>query len=228
MGLKGSLRNVSTGVIAIPDSEIYLQDDWGDNRLTNREDSDTTTHNGVEGIYRPEWTVDAGDVEAQNEQLEVRDQGILRADINLNLDETVTWEFSGVSEETVIDDDGDLVQLGLFSESDEFTANNRVRFYNDSYLISIDENANHTELLKYDGNERTEIITGSYQGSGSDDVYKVTRTSSGNWELFVNGNSIGTGEDTTYTEPQYTGFAVRQRGGTSNWPELDVDEYKVF
>ena len=193
---------MSTRVDAIPDSDVYLQDDWGDNKLTDRDDSGTTTHNGVEGVYRPEWTAPSGfsTANAENEQLEISDGEAVSTNINLNLDETVTWEFS-VDYSSGGTDSGRATSIALYSESlkyDDsagFRPNTSYVFWGgrdvDFRISEIDDNGNVTDL-----------ISGLTPSDELFDV-KVTRQPNGEWELFIDDSSQGSDTDTTHTNPEH-------------------------
>ena len=215
----GTWRSLIDGseVSAIPDPEVYLHDDWGDNKLTDRDDSGTTTHNGVEGVYRPEWTVDAGEPVAQNDQLEIREGDALYADININLDEplTVEWDANNLPDGS----GGDQIFLAVWSESLTFRDTD-LQEYQESYIVRVRGEGNISfRVVDGDGNS-SELISGSH--SGADDNIKVTRDADANWELFVNDESQGTATDDTFTDPQYASFAARD----SVSPEADINEVK--
>jgi len=207
---------------AIPDSDVYLHDDFEDGKLTNRDGGGITTYNGVEGVYRPEWTIDNGAPSVVDGELDYEQGDSAFAEINLNLNETITWELSNVEAITSLDQ---LAYFGLFYE------NNPVRSTSDipptlypGYWISMRENGNIFRLGRVDSNgDRTTIIDTT---SGSTiNTLTITRSPSGFWEVFENGTSIGTATDTTYTNAQYIDFAGRS-GGSDN--RLIVDEIKVF
>ena len=198
----------------IPDSEIYLQDDWGDNKLQDRDGSATTTHNGVEGVYRPEYVFQTTDenAEATDERLEVTGNTVISADINLNLDETITWEFD------VQAPDGSLTHsnVGVFSETTDITDERRLK---EGYEFRIVDGANRFQITDSGGSTSSLIDAGSI--SFPADI-TIIREPSGDWELLVNGTSQGETTDTTFTEPLVTYF------GTNSDNRLVVDEYKVF
>ena len=211
----------------IPDSEVYLQDDWGDNNLQDREDSGTTTYNGVEGVYRPEWTALNGDSNlslpsVSNETLTVKsDEGIF-ADINLNLDETITWEWSNVDPSGGDSGSGNNNWLGLFADD----VDNVDQYVEGSYVIRV-RNDRAAELIHHSDKSSsdgfTTIVGGSESISGEVDI-TVTRASDGEWELFVDGSSQGTGTDTQSTDPSYLAIWCQP----SQNAVIDVDEIKVF
>ena len=217
-GLRGSLRNVSVGIDAIPDSDIYLQDDWGDNKLTDREGSGTTTHNDEEGVYRPEWTLEIGSPTAEDERLKLDRNQLLFTEINLNLDETVTWEFVGVH----IPDE--WAGLGLFAETNNVGDMSNFREHNlqsGYHLILNEASSESVRLLKMNGSATELIESGSHSGIVN---IEVTRSPSGEWSLNVDGSNEGSTTDTDHDNPQYIGFSQRD-DSVSN--PLELDEFKV-
>ena len=220
MGLKGSLRNVSTGVPPIPDSEVYLHDDWGDNRLTDRENSGTTTHNGVEGVYRPEWTVDSdngfNEPTVQNESLEIVGNDGIYTDINLNLDETITWEIDA----GIFDDGssgGDATYIHLFAEQTSEETDDR---YHRSYVLEARGDGREESLFEIDDSGNVDILIRDASANAERD-YVITREPDGTWELIVNGVSQGTNTDVSHTTPAVTGIIG------SDGTDAEIYEYKV-
>ena len=221
-GLRGSLRNVSVGIVAIPDPDVYLNDDWGDNKLQDREDSDTTTHNGVEGVYRPEWTLDEGSPSASNQTLQLDSGDAVRTGITLALSETVPWQWTGV-EFPATDAAGDTVTLQLWAESTTRDTQGFGLPLQSGYFIQLRDSSPEVRLIEMDSSGNTsELITGSATaGSGFD--LSVTRSSDGGFELFVEGSIQGTSTDTTHTDPQYFSFGTRSGTDAS----LTVSEVKI-
>ena len=185
----------------IPDSEVYLQDDWGDNRLTNREDSGTTTYNGVEGVYRPEWNTRNGSPEATNERLEMDDADRVVTDINLSFNETITWEFD-IDVSNVPSGGANSMRATLFAEQD---SDFQDRFYHRGYGLRW-PNGQRLILDEVDDNgDLNTIVDGSTDLSGQHTV-EVLRNSDGDWEVILDGSSEGTGNDTTHTNEDITAF----------------------
>ena len=205
---------------AIPDSDVYLHDDWGDDRLTDREDSGTTTHNGEEGVYRPEWTLDSGDPTASNDMLVIQDGDAIYTDINLNLDETITWEYTiDLSESGT--SSADEFGLTLWSET-----NNRVasdRFLDKSWIVGIrrEQGGDSIRFRTYDDGFGSTLITGDHDTDVFD--LDVIREPDGDWELFVNDSSIGSTNDTTTFDVEYIGFG----GSDDSDVNGKTDEIKV-
>ena len=200
----------------IPDSDIYLQDDWGDPNLQDRDDSGTTTHNGVEGVYRPEWTTDDGSPVADDERLKMSGDDALRADMNLNLDEKITWEFTNIQN---IDDSADTatVNLGVWSESTS-TTRSFPRGYEDSIFVRLSDGGIRLRAVEGD-DDPTDIVGEVSQPSEPFDV-TVERDSDAEFVLLVNGSEQGSGSFDGLTDPQYMPMF-------SNNGDGEIDEVKV-
>ena len=204
---------------AIPDPDIYLQDDWGDNKLTDREDSGTTTYNGVEGVYRPEWTTEQGNPVAEDERLKM-DTDTISTGINLNLDETVTWE---VTIRQFSDDGNDSFAIGLFSETT--TIVNSGRMADDGYVIFFSPE-DTVDIRRVDDGNDTTLISGGNVPEDEDYSVSVTRTPSGEFELFDEDSSLGTDTDTTYDDDEEI-EAIAIGGRDTDNPDFEVHEYKA-
>ena len=211
-------------VIPIPDSEVYLHDDWGDNNLRNRSDSGTRTYNGVEGIYRPEWYTVSGmsDPSVSDETLTVKTEGGVYTDLNLDLNETITWEYDYDASRP--SDYRDTLCVHMFAETNNYTFSNdeRKQGFERSYVFNIhDGNSTSGRFLKIeDGGGYTNVIdAGDPPETGT---ITITREPNGTWEVFYNGVSEGSAKDTDYTNVNYTGIC----GNTQN-PDHDVSEIKI-
>ena len=207
----------------IPDSEVYLHDDWGDDRLTDREDSETTTYNGEEGIYRPEWTTDRGSPTASGGALQVSDGEGLYTGISLNLSEDVVWEINGLDDSGSGDGNTDGFNVVVFSETNNFVEDSTSASFDNGYVADVNP-IDRSELIRlfvFENGSRAEIGRIEERGSVPDDI-KVTRESDGTWKIEAGGETEDLGQDTTFTDPQYTGF-VTQDGSV----DVALDEYKV-
>ena len=210
----------------IPDPDVYLQDDWGDNKLTDRDGSGTTTHNGEEGVYRPEWTTRSGDNNptVENEQLTMTGCDAIHTDINLNLDETITWELTNVNVSDSAGDSSDAVVVHLWAEqvsdpSDK--TDGEFSQLNESYGLVIANTDNNLRLRRSDENgDVTDIISGQTPENATFDA-TVTRDSEGNWEVLEDGESKGTGQNTDLSNPDKAVFTAQDDA------DVDFDEYKV-
>jgi hypothetical protein len=165
---------------SIPDNKIYLQDDWGDNRLDSRKGSGTTVHNGVEGIYRPNWTVSSGTPTVSNENVVMQGQSTdqaIQSEHNIDMNSSITWECTLACRTP----NGGRAGIDIGS-------NGNLRY-------GIAEDVTGTMYL-YDIDRGTRIIQGNINNDGSKETIKIKRSSSGFWELFYGDNRLGgTNED---------------------------------
>lgn len=207
--------------IAIPDENIYLQDDWGDNKLQNRDGSGTTTYNGVEGVYRPEWTIDWGTPEAANQRLQMDQGELIYTEINLDLSQTITWSWTDLDLSNQNGSSNAQFEMGCFAQ----TATRNRFTLDECYAVQIDRNAGYIDLRRHgvDDDFGSTIISGSHPGGTAGNSITVTRASNGDWELLVNSASQGTTNDTTYTTVSNTHFGYRD-GSTGT---ISLNEIKV-
>lgn len=207
----------------IPDSDVYLHDDWGDNRLTDRDDSGTTTYNGEEGVYRPEWTIRDDEPVVENEQITFNGRGqrpgeSIYADINLNLNETITWEWEGVDvSDSGRDSGADALHFHAWAE--QTSQDDGFRLY-ESYSITVRYDREIT-FRKVDDNGSDSMLIEGGSFTGVVDM-SLTRSPSGEWELFINESSQGTETDTELTDPSVIAFV------TSENADITLEEMKVF
>ena len=218
-GLRGSLRNVSVGIDAIPDNDIYLQDDWGDNKLQDRDGSGTTTYNGVEGVYRPDWNVPRSSVVAENENL-VMNQGVAYTDINLNLDETVTWRYDNIEYDETSSDTDSQFSIALWSESTNFDR----RFMESSYTLFFEPSNDEVRLIYVDSDINfDELIAPVSIPASPISSIEVERSDGGEFSLAIEGTEKGSATDDSLESPEYTAFVSRDDGDY----EQSIDEIKV-
>ena len=221
-GLRGSLRNVSVGIVAIPDPDIYLQDDWGDNKLTDREDSGTTTHNGVEGVYRPEWNTLQGSPTVTNNRVDLEGGDTIETGINVNLDNSLTIDCFDIDTSESGGSGSDQLYPFSIAETADIAQLDELQ---NGYAVEIQGDGD-MQLRETTGSDnRTAIISGTHS---SGDMVRVTRTASGEWELFSgpdedNLTSHGTASDTTHTDLEHFGISARDEN-----VDYDYDEVKVY
>jgi len=219
----GIIGSGGNGGSAVPDSDIYLQDDWGDDKLQNRNGSGTTTYNGVTGIYRPKWTLDSGTPQATSQALSEVPNDFVSTDINLNFSTNITWTWTGIDTSNMPTGTTSQWELGCFASK-----STRSSFVlDDSYGVQINRSGtnNYISLHRHGTNDAfgSTIIGGNFS-AGTNVSITVTRSSGGTWELFVNGNSQGTTTDTTYTTAQEIWFGRRNIGsGATTVSEIKVD-----
>ena len=129
-----------TKASAIPDSDAYIHDDWDDGKLTNRDDSGTTTTNEQEGFYRPEWNefqanVNVVDKYGDSDGLQMELTQSSGIDIKYPLpDDSLRWEFE-------FRKDGDDSDNGLM------------------FILSADESQNYIAWRHIGNNNKTGVKT---------------------------------------------------------------------
>jgi hypothetical protein len=141
---------------------------------------------------------------------------VLRSDSGIA--DTGTWEFKIVTSTSGVNHIH--VAVLIFGDANgsyviEFKGSNMT-----SWVVKKTPN-NGTTNPFYDDNDTTVATLVATGGSATSITVKVTRDSSGNWEVFENGASLGTFTDNTYTTTQYFGFKVRW---AANTPTSVVDD----
>jgi len=205
------------GIGAIPDPDVYLDDDFGGGWPTDRDDSGTTTYNGVEGFYRPDWTIDSGDPDAADDILNLTSGDRTFTPINLNFDETITWEWTDIDVTASGDSASDYFILQPFATQSQDTS---FGTFHEGYSIELRSGGDGTSRLRVrdeDGTP-TDLIEGDEFSTG--DV-KITRSPDGEWEYFINGTSQGTETDTAFENAEITAISTNDDGAGS------VDQYKA-
>ena len=199
---------------AIPDPDVYLHDDWGDNKLQDREDSGTTTHNGVEGVYRPEWTIEENEPTVTDETLQIESGDAITTEVNLNLDETIVWELpdfdygkSGGSDNITVG----VMLDGVTINMDDF------RVFRSGYQFTGRENDDRVRFAVDDN------ILFDETGFPAPADIRIERSPNGEWSMFHNDNLVNSVTDTTYESGSHVGFAVANDQNA----EADVSEIKV-
>ena len=216
-------------VIALPDSDVYLHDDWGDNQLTSdRDESGTTTHNGEEGVYRPEWDVGAGSPEANNELLDLKSGDAVITEINANLDEELVLELDGLSLASSTSN-AHVHGITIFAQTDEprgLANDDDYRGLREGYYVdarSASDGQYGIRRVDSDGSTST-LIEGD--GFGDDVSIVVTRQPNGDWQMEVDGDSLGSAvNDTDYTDANFS--AMGNSNDDSSSEEMELDEFKL-
>ena len=197
-----------------PDTNVYFHEDWGDSQLENRGEWADFTHNGEDGVYRPEWEVSESPF-AANDQVHLDSGDRVSHEINLNMSETIVWEFTDVEEPD------DMMYLQLMAESDNPIGAGEP--FDDGFALEIDDDSGAIGQVKLrlieNGEIDGQVLVGDDPSSFPCDV-TVTRDSSGEWELFIDGVSEGTHTNSDHDNPEFTSLSAA--GG-----EGSVGEYKV-
>jgi hypothetical protein len=178
-----------TVFIATTPSEVL--DDWADNQFTsNRESFDTTpyqfasqdTNFNAVGTRQP-WTITNASPFVTNKQLDIRDLDV--CETNLSPDPATlskaVWEFRIASTSG-----RNGPSLALWRENGD----------NFWQLFSRVSGGNARLDKIQNGNFSTVIDTGQSFPSSSPFKVRVTRDSAGFWEVFLDGNLVGSATDT--------------------------------
>jgi len=185
-----------------------IGDDWEDNKLTNRDKAAVvaTTLDKIFQIFRPEWnvisapTVSGGIVNfepADNDQISIA---------------------------VAIPDEFTLEYRARHAESG-YDGNFGIHFWHqdsDNYFMCWAPNMRlppeglrlQYKLIKVVGGSETEIIAYSADPDTNWHTIKLTRDANGNYELFVDGKSVGTGSDTWI--PTKNEFRIRAYSCANN------------
>ena len=207
----------------IPDDDVYLHDDWGDNKLQDRDDSGTTTHNGVEGVYRPEWDVVDGQSEptVENETLDMSGDDGISTEINLNYDETITWQLDDLDVGETGDSSTDWTVVTLATDNDP--SNNGDGRIDGSYWYALRDTTRENRLVYRDEDGNDNIIMQEGSVSGDIDSVTIERDSDGNWTVWEDDSQVGT--TTQQDGPEFdTYVAIIGDDANNDW---DIGEIKV-
>lgn len=209
--------------ISIDSSVSYdVFDGWSDNKLSTRDSWATTPVKvpvdvNTGELYtvqidlpsaRPEWTTDAGTPTVGG--MVSLDEGDI---ISTSSSKTEgTWEIDMRVTATGGVASGNPRQFVFMFED----ANNYWSY------VTVEEG--YVRLYKVDGGTENGVFSGSWTYDTSWHTYKVTRDSSGNFELFVDGVSKGTVTDTWL--PTVTKISL----GSPDWwnVTLEYDNLKVY
>lgn len=220
----------------------FLLDDWQDNALlSGRDDFGATAFDGTEPSsssfttstrpsYSSNSTGDATGIRARNQRLEIlldesSDSGFNYAEvIHTNTDlETGTWDWDFNWNQAHSGSGSHFFDVQLITDD---TSTSRPS--GNKWIGRSEDDGGGTELLKVNSGSTTTVISdGTNVDDGSDHTQKVTRDSSDNWEMFVDGSSIGTATDSF--SPSVNDFAIagKMNDGRST-AEIFVDNMRVF
>lgn len=196
----------------------YLEDDWNDNKLTNRDNPTDGffTHpqaneagDTLIGRYRPEWSVGFGSINVSNGQIDETPTSDSRLDTSSQF-VTGSWSI-----DLHIDPQGtgnDNVQWRVISADDDS---------NYWQMVWSDDGTSYN-ITKSDGGSNTNIVSSSHNPT-SNTTCKTTRDAYGNFELFESGVSKGTGTDTFLPDPvtQEFDFNSPSDGGSAGTWKFD-------
>lgn len=186
-------------------SEItnYIEDDWGDNSLTNRSSSADgvyATPDGNEagdvliGRYRPEWNVGGnGTATGDNGQLNTTGGSSTETVVETQSQLTSgSWEWDISSGGTSSAGDAQMAFL-----CPDVTGSGTLV---DNAYYALHDDTDALGLVRRQSGSSTIIIGLSSNWQNQTSTIKVTRDSYGAFEQFKNGSSLGTTTDTTFEE----------------------------
>lgn len=176
----------------------YLEDDWNDNKLTNRDNPTDGffTHpqaneagDTLIGRTRPVWETESGSPSATNQQLELSAGDTTEQNVSTPTGFTTgSWEFDFKAE-------ADPTSNNFVLQGIREDANNK------AVRLAIGQDG--TLLLeKEQSGAFTTIVSGSWGDDLNTHTLKITRDSFGAQELFNDGASQGTGTDTFLPTPK--------------------------
>lgn len=197
------MASVRSHMSSHPTQRYYIYDDWNENKLTVNRGHYFTAAGGAVGrtgftpfLKRPKWTAISGTWDASGRTLQSTSTG---ANVHIGTPSTFitgTWEWDG--------------------KIDSIAAN----YYHFEWFVYIDAD-NYMQMYIYRFGDTfrlsktvatvtTAIINGTYTVGTAWHTFKVTRDVAGNWEIFVDGVSKGTVNDTDITSCVQCALGLKQ------------------
>jgi len=206
-------------------SDFYFFDDWGDGGLETRDSTSEVSYNGATGQYRPSWTTDAGSPNVVDGALEINSGDGVLCDVDLNLNEEVTWLWKNVDPRRGGTGNSDESSLQLWSESTSRLSGYPSETLYPGYLLEIRRRASADELRlsKILADQSVERLVFKASVSWPKDI-QVKRSVSGEWRVWLGDHLVGSAVDTELDSPQYIGFGGRSAQNIG----LRIEEFVVF
>lgn len=215
-GGRGILGQIQTGLTELSN---YIEDDWNDNSLTSR----SNTVDGVFahpdaneagdvliGRYRPEWNVTNGSPTASSGVLNLNNSSgtdtVMVIPSNMSVG---SWQYDWTLTNT---DTSNAVTIQYHIMSQTTTA--LQDGYESTTYYSGTVESWHLDV-RQGGGSTTTIINGSNTKDTNTHTREVTRDSYSNWEMFNDGVSAGTANDSTFTSGEYE--IIYGQAGTSDF-----------
>jgi len=220
---------------AAPQSQIL--DDFADSptvsgsSITNRDDFSTLSYQGPSpgGDFnpsgsRPDWNIEFGGASVDNtaDTLTITQADSVLSVANGDFDDNV-WEWEMKFNST----NRTSFMVYIHAEgTDPRSSFTTPRFQNGDvgYAVRFDSKFDFFQLVENDGSNFNVLIDDANPpGPTTFNTFKVTHESNGDFELFRNGVSVGTANDTSHTESQknYVLFAT---GNQDDDPEIKFFE----
>jgi len=182
---------------------MFINDDWGDDRISSRvQRSDR---------YRPEWQAVNGSWQASGGELRETTITANWAEIQTPSSFTVgSWVVRGSLGNT--GSNNDLALRFMYIDSQNF------------YQLQLGGTGNFI-LVKVVGGSAYQIISDPWTVDTNWHVMKVTRDEDGNFDIYLDGTSRGSTQDTTFSTSNYMRFAIVQSSTAS---PTRIDYVKVY
>jgi len=209
-----SLNDLSTAdidsVIQNRFKSYYIYDDFGDNKLVDRTLDTLVLKDGIFQNPRPEWTVKGGSPSVSDGKLILPDSSSTIQKIETSSTFIVgVWEL--VFNYDTAPTQGGLSVFPMYQDSENY-----YRFKNNNEHDAI-------ELFKMeDFSGSTLISTPPAVADTNIHTLKCSRDSSGNWELFLDGSSLGTAQASWIPST----FNIRIESSMS--PKIYIHSFKVY
>lgn len=188
---------------------IITIDDWADGNVTSSRDTlDETAFQpagsefvpqGQDGnVQRPSWsTVDGGATASNNElTFDSSDTAVEASSTDFD---GLTWE---IGWEFPQNESGLFTILIHLPDNPSWSSGNSAKTTDNNYAVQINGPGagNNHRFTKHVNGTFTELISATWQPDTNEHVTKVTVDDSGNFELFLDGTSLGTVQDTSHSE----------------------------
>lgn len=214
------LSTVSTTLFDDFEAGMDLTTKWNSSYDIAFSPSGVATISGIKGGYNALDATGSGlTCQARGNAANNNNNGltgyILRTDVSFQA--TGTWEFKTITSTSAVNN---IHAAVLFFGNDSGSYVLEMKGSNmTSWVIKRTTSTAGTAF--YDDNDTTVATLVATGGSATSITVKITRDSSGNWEVFENGASLGTFTDNTYTTTKYFGFKVRW---AANAPTNVIDD----
>ena len=208
-------------VIAIPDG-LVLDDFANDPTITSTSITDRKDFGELEYSFdppesdfstesRPEWIISAGDSNVSVENGRLTLSGDPNPTLSFQHGENArNFEWT--------------IQINNSDTSAEFwTHRESSGDRDDGYRVRADTNENEFTLEKAEGGSFSVIISESGVPQDEDITMRAEVDDEGNWELFVNEDSVGTDTDDTHINADYSGIDSGRSGA-----EWECSRYEIY
>jgi len=207
--LTNHIETIHDAFLQIAQNRGCFYDDFGDNKLSDR-DNFVAMFESIFGVGRPEWTVEEGSPSVSDGELILPAGNTTPQRVSTPCKITSgVWEIG--------------FKFMTAPSSGSFRMSLIYQNGSNYYILYNDILSNKILLHKREAGSISDPI--SHTGAVKDTDYhviKVTRDSSGNWEIFLDGTSIGTTTDSFVPTPTVIDI--------SNYTdaEVHVDYVKVY